>query len=1093
MSASLWRSVSLQFAVIGLLVAGAAASLGVFASSGTKASASAVSPPDDRDQTSVSISIGEPVTIAGGSASPDSPDVAGCVITALANNNATSQNERAPNLRNQFGRSVYLILQSELAAAGIAPGTQFSDIGWSFQTAPGLGGAGPLIVYMENTFHTTNLKSTVWATAISTMQTVHNATTNIPNVTGPFDIALSGGSPFTYNGGGLYVAFDAQYFGTLSAATVVWCNNTLVGGLLGAQSNTSAPTTIAATNFRPETRLKPTNTTILNEASVDAVISYGALPRDLVGPQFVQAVVTNKGANQLTNLPVTLTVTGAGSFINTQQVASLAPCGGQATVTFAAFTASALGADTLTVTVPPDDVAGNNSKSVPMAVTAPQYSFKYPSTIASGGVGLTGATGALVGKFTTTFATSVTAVTLEFAAASATTYRVAIYADSGTGTPGAQLYLDGADRTVTVAGPVTIPVGPVPVGPGNFFVGIQQTNPINASLSFDNEAPLRSGKFYGSSPLPPATWFDFSPGNSFKLNVGVILNPCAGGAAVCDDGNVCTDDGCDSVAGCSHTNNTGSCDDGSACTGGDTCSGGLCTGTPVPCSSIQPGIDVFTTPAGGSTREDFCDLPIPAGFFDPGSEPFDGTVFYGGAPLSPSSPLGPTDTIVRRLQPASLVGPGGTAVVPIELVGLSLVSVNPITVHYTGGPSELWNVSVCLSDAVSQPSGLMTITNVQCVGDGGTFTSNLPVCPKLTFVRVGNPGVRTLDPCALGMPPLVMHTATGHWVENPDPILNLTQVAPGLLLDNDCNPASPPTALVGTSNFHPGVGVRRSTPGCDGPATQHKRLTEEDAQLAKHGVLPAQTPPPDFDHDGIGDDADNCVTVPNPLQTDKDDDGVGDPCDNCPNFFNPGQANIDGDIAGDACDCNPTNPNIGSCEDKDPCTQDICDPSIGCTHAFNANPCDDGNPCTTNDACSLGNCVGGPPPNCNDGNDCTADACVPSCPGAIDPCEHTPIPVAVVNDSVRVGKTGTDATVSWIDPPGSFNVYRGSRAEPWAYNQSCFRPNVPGPVTDGDVPPAGATAYYLITRKTSCGESSLGKNKPPTGPPQERPNYSPCP
>src|SRR5205814_10466130 len=64
---------------------------------------------------------------------------------------------------------------------------------------------------------------------------------------------------------------------------------------------------------------------------------------------------------------------------------------------------------------------------------------------------------------------------------------------------------------------------PVAVGPGNFFVGIQQTNTTNASFSFDTEAPIRSGSFYFASPNPPTAWFDFSPGTNFKLNIGVLL------------------------------------------------------------------------------------------------------------------------------------------------------------------------------------------------------------------------------------------------------------------------------------------------------------------------------------------------------------------------------------------------------------------------------------------------------------------------------------------------------------------------------------------------------------------------------------------
>ncbi len=48
----------------------------------------------------------------------------------------------------------------------------------------------------------------------------------------------------------------------------------------------------------------------------------------------------------------------------------------------------------------------------------------------------------------------------------------------------------------------------------------------------------------------------------------------------------------------------------------------------------------------------------------------------------------------------------------------------------------------------------------------------------------------------------------------------------------------------------------------------------------------------------------------------------------------------------------------------------------GCSCGPDTTPCDDLDACTTNDACSAGLCVGGPPPNCNDGNVCTNDSCV---------------------------------------------------------------------------------------------------------------------
>src|SRR5205085_10660577 len=99
-------------------------------------------------------------------------------------------------------------------------------------------------------------------------------------------------------------------------------------------SSTGPPSTIA-NNFavRPETRL---NGAVVpaNDAAVTALYSYGELPYCIVPAQVIKAVITNNGGVALTNLPVTLNVTGIDTFTDTQTVASIAPCGGQAIVTF---------------------------------------------------------------------------------------------------------------------------------------------------------------------------------------------------------------------------------------------------------------------------------------------------------------------------------------------------------------------------------------------------------------------------------------------------------------------------------------------------------------------------------------------------------------------------------------------------------------------------------------------------------------------------------------------------------------------------------------------------------------------------------------
>ncbi|MBM4342116.1 MAG: hypothetical protein FJ100_01880 [Deltaproteobacteria bacterium] len=64
-----------------------------------------------------------------------------------------------------------------------------------------------------------------------------------------------------------------------------------------------------------------------------------------------------------------------------------------------------------------------------------------------------------------------------------------------------------------------------------------------------------------------------------------------------------------------------------------------------------------------------------------------------------------------------------------------------------------------------------------------------------------------------------------------------------------------------------------------------------------------------------------------------------------------------------------------ACDDKEPCTFDLCEPGNGCVHAPTSSPCNDGNACTTDDQCKAGTCAPGGPTNCDDGNVCTADAC----------------------------------------------------------------------------------------------------------------------
>ena len=106
------------------------------------------------------------------------------------------------------------------------------------------------------------------------------------------------------------------------------------------------------------------------------------------------------------------------------------------------------------------------------------------------------------------------------------------------------------------------------------------------------------------------------------------------------------------------------------------------------------------------------------------------------------------------------------------MTGLSLKSINPITVTYTGdGITESWNMQVGLS-------AYKTSTGTMKINASGTFDSTLKVWPKFTFTRVGG-GVppKVLDTGAPGGPGLTAAAtaASDDLWSSPRPALSLRQ------------------------------------------------------------------------------------------------------------------------------------------------------------------------------------------------------------------------------------------------------------------------------------------------------------------------------
>ncbi len=77
------------------------------------------------------------------------------------------------------------------------------------------------------------------------------------------------------------------------------------------------------------------------------------------------------------------------------------------------------------------------------------------------------------------------------------------------------------------------------------------------------------------------------------------------------------------------------------------------------------------------------------------------------------------------------------------------------------------------------------------------------------------------------------------------------------------------------------------------------------------------------------------------------------------------------------------------CVNSNVCTVDWCDPATGCIHdpVADGTPCPNGNPCDGDETCLNGHCAMGTPIDCDDHNLCTQDGCDP-----LLGCQHAALP-----------------------------------------------------------------------------------------------------
>jgi len=194
----------------------------------------------------------------------------------------------------------------------------------------------------------------------------------------------------------------------------------------------------------------------------------------------------------------------------------------------------------------------------------------------------------------------------------------------------------------------------------------------------------------------------------------------------------------------------------------------------------------------------------------------------------------------------------------------------------------------------------------------------------------------------------------------------------------------------------------------------------------------------------------------------------------------------DGDICtlGDACadgSCQPGSALLG-CDDGNPCTEDSCLPDAGCTHAaapLDGLQCDDENACTLPGACAAGDCVGAALADCDDGNVCTTDSCDPALGCLHDlnaaPCQDGSL--CTINDACHLGEClpGAPLTCSDANPCTDDSCNAGAGCQYVPNNLPCAGGTcVQGECVEDCAPACAGKECGGDGCGGSCGECGLG-------------------
>lgn len=240
---------------------------------------------------------------------------------------------RIPGNNWRYQRAQYLVRAREITSSGFPTGSTIDAIGFYIITQ-GVGAqTGSLKIYMKSTADTTYNLGSTWTTAGFTL-VCDIASWTVPIDIGPYVIEFSGGSPFTYTGEGVYVAYEfSNPSGTIgTTALSARCNDVLPFSFRGDRNNTALPTSLISSSFRPQTQF--INNSLVDIAHITNIYTlekvaagYSNTPIDVrvvnvsAEPATFDVIVTVKDLTQATTYyteskTVTNLAAGAAALVN---------------------------------------------------------------------------------------------------------------------------------------------------------------------------------------------------------------------------------------------------------------------------------------------------------------------------------------------------------------------------------------------------------------------------------------------------------------------------------------------------------------------------------------------------------------------------------------------------------------------------------------------------------------------------------------------------------------------------------------------------------------------------------------------------------